>query len=290
MNLTPQPPLHRNGEGGKHGLLRGKKVVITRAAHQAGELADLLRARGAEPLLYPCIAISPPDDTTALDGALQAAVKGEFDWLILTSANTVRVLAEGVQLFPPLPIAWRGGIRTMLAGLKVAAVGAATAEAAQQLLGVTVSVLPEEFRAEALARALDFTSGARILLPQADIASLQLADALARRGAQVTAVTAYRTVIGQGGVAVPALLARGAVDAITFASPSAVQHFIWRLIDEGGSTQDLGAVLLACLGPTTLHKARECGLSHATMPPVATLEQLVDHIEDIFHAETASPH
>jgi len=270
-------------------------VVITRAAHQAGELADLLRARGAEALLYPCIAIAPPNDTTALDGALQAAVKGEFDWLILTSANTVRALVLRVEVSPPpnrirVPIAWRGGIRTMLAGLKVAAVGAATAEAAQNLLGVTVNMLPEEFRAEALARTLDLTADARILLPQADIASPELAEALARRGAQVTTVTAYRTVIGQGGAAIPALLARGAVDAITFASPSAVQNFIWRLIDEGGSTQDLAGVALVCLGPTTLHKARECGLPQATMPPVATLEQLVDHIEDIFHAETTSPH
>jgi uroporphyrinogen-III synthase len=254
--------------------LTGKRVVITRAAHQSGELADLLQQRGAEPVLYPCIAIAPPEDTAALDTALEAVVRGNFDWLVLTSANTVLRLAEHLEVSTFQ--------RPSFAGLQVAAVGAATAEAAEKLLGVTVNVLPEAFRADALARAIDPAVGARILLPQADVAPLDLAESLTQRGAQVTTVTAYRTVVGSGGADIPALLAHGEIDAITFASPSAVSNFIWRLVEEGGTTQALGGTTIACIGPTTLKKAIECGLSAPIVPAQSTLEQLVQRLEDHF--------
>ena len=61
--------------------LVGKRVVITRAPHQADELAALLRERGAEALLYPCIDIAPPEDSAALDAALHTAANGGFDCL-----------------------------------------------------------------------------------------------------------------------------------------------------------------------------------------------------------------
>jgi len=254
--------------------LRGKRVVVTRAAHQAGEVVDLLRARGAQPLLYPCIAIVPPEDTCVLDDALLAAVRGQFDWLTLTSVNTVRIMAERLSAL--------GLDSSTLAHLTIAAVGPTTAAAVQTRFGLTVTTLPEEFRAEALARTIDPMPGTRILLPQADVASPELAGALEARGARVQVVTAYRTVVGSGGVDVPGLLARGEIDAVTFASPSAVQNFIWRLVEEGGSTQGLSAIPIACLGPATLKTARDCCLSGAFMPPVYTLEHLIQSLEEHF--------
>jgi len=56
--------------------LAGKRVVNTRAAHQAAELDDLLRGRGAVPVSYPCIAIAPPADPAPLDAALRDAAAG----------------------------------------------------------------------------------------------------------------------------------------------------------------------------------------------------------------------
>ena len=69
-------------------MLAGKRIVITRARHQAGAFADLLREHGAIPILYPCIAIIPPDDPAPLDEAL--AHLSAYDWMLITSANTVR--------------------------------------------------------------------------------------------------------------------------------------------------------------------------------------------------------
>lgn len=45
-----------------NGALAGRGIVITRPAHQAGPIAALLRARGAEPILFPAIAIEPQID------------------------------------------------------------------------------------------------------------------------------------------------------------------------------------------------------------------------------------
>ena len=72
--------------------LAGRRVLVTRAAHQAGKLSEGLRALGAEPVEVPLLEIHPPESFAALDTALLAL--GSYDWLILTSANTVRAIAE----------------------------------------------------------------------------------------------------------------------------------------------------------------------------------------------------
>src|SRR4051794_20399392 len=99
-------------------ILAGKQVVITRASHQAGELEQLLRDHDAIPLLYPCIAIKASQNIEHLSRILQAALDGAFDWLILTSTNTVRALRqsfEAMGIKPPYPFK-----------LQVAAVGVKT--------------------------------------------------------------------------------------------------------------------------------------------------------------------
>ena len=173
--------------------LASLKIVNTRAPHQAEELDRLLRARGATPLDYPCIDIAPPPDPSALDAALRAAAGGWFNWLVLTSANTVRAIAARLE---ELGLDLRDAT-----GLRVAAVGPATAEAARAQLGLPGAIVPQEYVAESLAEVVTAAAGGRVFLPQADLARPVLAERLRAGGAQVTAVTAYRTVPGRGGVA-----------------------------------------------------------------------------------------
>ena len=72
--------------------LSGRRVLVTRAAHQAGKLSEGLRALGAEPVEVPVLEIRPPASFDPLDRALRQL--NRYDWLILTSANTVMALAE----------------------------------------------------------------------------------------------------------------------------------------------------------------------------------------------------
>jgi uroporphyrinogen-III synthase len=228
--------------------LSGKRVVVTRAEHQATELARALTEHGAAPLLYPCLAILPPDDVAPLDEALR--VLDRFDWLVLTSANTVEALAQRLRAL---------GL-SLPDGLRVAAVGAATAQASRDALGATVAALPERFSAAALAAVLPDMTGTRVLLPHSAAADDALTQVLSARGAQVSAVVAYRIGIGTGGVDLPRLLASRTVDAVTLASGSAVTNLLARLEREGGSPAWLAAAAIACIGESTAAAAHDAGL------------------------------
>jgi uroporphyrinogen-III synthase len=247
--------------------MQDKRIVVTRALHQTEMFSALLRRTGAVPVLYPCIAMVPPPQTAALDAALHAASAGTFDWLILTSTNTVLALAQRLTSLGLAP--------ARLGNMAIAAVGPTTAVTARRLLGLEVQTIPETYAAAALAQALQPVARSRILLPQADQARQLLSQELAASGAEVTTVTAYCTVLGSGGEDVPALLASHRVDAITFTSPSTVENCLRRLAAEGADPSGLTGVCLACLGPTTLQAAREHGLVVAVTPARATLSGLV---------------
>jgi uroporphyrinogen-III synthase len=251
--------------------LEGRRIVVTRAPHQAAELETLLRERGAAPLLYPCIDIAPPEDATELDRAIQNVADGAFDWLVLTSANTVTVLTSRIQAL---------GIDKPFAGLMVAAVGPATADAARERLSVQVSAVPDEYLAEALAAAIQPLDGARVLLPRSAVADRALIDLLAQRGATVTHIEAYRTVIGSGGVDLPGLLRERAVDAITLASASAAANLLIRLDD--AEMSDLARVHVFCIGPKTAQAARTLGLPNVTAASEHTLTGLMDAMAAVF--------
>ncbi len=116
---------------------------MTRAAHQAGKLSEGLRALGAEPVEVPVLEIQPPLDFAPLDRALRSL--DSYDWLILTSANTVRALVDRAAAL--------GSQFCHFATLKVAAVGEATATAARNA-GFAVALVPETYVAEALVEVL----------------------------------------------------------------------------------------------------------------------------------------
>ena len=270
--------------------LQGRSVVVTRAPHQAAELETLLTERGATPLLYPCIDIVPPEDATLLDAALLDAARGQFSWLVLTSANTVIALEKRLTALN-LP-------HGTLAALKVAAIGPATAREAKIRLDWQTSVIPEDHVSEALAESLtsaishsgresEKTSkgSLRVLLPQSEIAESGLAEQLQEHGADVRAVVAYRTVIGSGGVDLPALLDARRVDAITFTSGSTVTNCLKRLDSESSGHNALTGAVVACIGPKTAHVARNAGLTVDVMPAEHTLEALVAALDTHFLTE-----
>ena len=123
--------------------LAGRRVLVTRAAHQAGKLSEGLRALGAEPVEVPVLEIRPPESFEALDAALLHF--NQYDWLILTSANTVRVLVERAAGF--------GASIGSLSSIKIGAVGEGTARAARDA-GFQITFVPESYVAESLVAGL----------------------------------------------------------------------------------------------------------------------------------------
>lgn len=250
------------------GPLAGLTVVITRAGERADGMAGRLSELGAQALVYPTIAQAPPEDPTAFLAALQRLVDGAYDWLILTSLTAVEMVARSLPESGRIPEACR-----------VAAVGPSTAIACRELLGRQTAVVPEKFVAEKLAAALGDMAGQRVLLPNADIARPALEDLLRAAGAVVERVVAYRTVPApDSGIDMPALLAAGKIDAITFTSGSTARYFVQKIGPTGA--ESLGRVIIACIGPATADVCRAIGLTPTLVAEVFTEEGLVDALVD----------
>ncbi len=238
--------------------LTGRRVVVTRSQDQAEELSKRLRVLGAEPILFPVIAIVPPRPGGPLDQVI--ARLAHYDWIVFTSVNGVEHFyrrLEEKRKAVPRPAA--------VLPTKVAAIGPATAEALRQR-GAVVNLMPAEYRAEAILDVIGNVAGQRILLPRADIARPALVDGLRAMGAEVDEVPAYRTVQGE-----PALAAfdalRAGVDVVTFTSSSTVRNFV--SLTNG---LDYGNPVMACIGPVTAATARELGLQVDVVADEYTIE------------------
>ena len=85
--------------------LRGLRVLVGRARHQASALSSGLRSLGAEVLEIPFIEIRQPRSYRPLDSALTNL--SEYDWLILTSVNGVEALWERLQKLGFRHSTWR---------------------------------------------------------------------------------------------------------------------------------------------------------------------------------------
>jgi uroporphyrinogen-III synthase len=251
--------------------LTGARVVITRPEGQSETLSRRLRSLGAIPVLFPVIAIAPPEVGGALDRAL--AHLADYDWIIFTSVNGVVHFWERLAARAETPVDRLRDIPGFRG--RVAAIGPATA-AALELRGVTVQTMPSEYRAEAILAAIGDVAGLYVLLPRADIARADLADGLRQDGAFVIEAAAYRTVPATPPAAAFEELRRG-VDIVTFTSASTVRNFV-------ALTRDIayGSPLTACIGPVTADAARELGLRVDAVAEVYTMDGLIEALQRLW--------
>ncbi len=259
--------------------LKGKRIVITRAADQSDQLCRELAAHGAAPLLLPLIQIVPPEDFAPLDAALRNL--SQFDWLFLTSQNVLRALADRCQaLGTSLPAA--------AGSMRVAAVGPSTAEAAKHA-GLRVTYMARIHQGVALADELGAQLASQnIFLTRSERASRDLPERLVSLGARVTEVVAYRNSGPSAADAIVlAQVARGSVDAVLFFSPSAVQHFA-ELLGADCLRNLQSSVAFAAIGPVTAAALREAAIEQFVIAPEATvsaiLEALAGHWAEAAHA------
>jgi uroporphyrinogen III methyltransferase / synthase len=267
--------------------LSGRRVLVTRPRDVASELVSLLTDLGAEAVVAPLIRIDPPEDPRPLQEAATDA--HAFDAIVFTSRH-------GVDAF----VRARGEDAPLLDGVLLCAVGPGTA-ARLATFGYRAAVVPDEFRAETLLDALTargIGSGARVLVPRADIGRDVLTRGLRDAGAEVTEVIAYRTVPdaelrAADGPDVAAMLRNGAIDAVTFTSGSAVMNFA-RAFGREPARALLERTVVATIGPVTTAAARELGIAVQVEAPEATLASLVralaEHGVNGDHGENGSSH
>jgi len=231
--------------------LAGRRIVVTRAREQAGDLVRALAALGAEVVAAPTIRIEPLTDLAPLRAAL--ADLSHYEWLVFTSQNTVRVVCDRLPDWGLAPRA--------LAAVRLAAIGPATADALAQR-GLTATLVPERFVAEAVVDALvgyGDVRGKRILLPRALEARDALPSGLRAHGAIVDVIPVYQTARASGdGTALAAELLAGKIDAVTFTASSTVRHFVDLVGPEAASS---GRFAAAVIGPVTAATARGLGIA-----------------------------
>ncbi len=251
--------------------LAGRRVLVTRAVHQASKLSDGLRALGAEPVEVPVLEICAPSNSAPLDQALRQLDR--YNWLILTSANTVRALSERAAVLEiPLEPA---------SSLNVAAIGEATAAAARKA-GLSVVLVPQAYVAESLVESLaDQAAGQRILLARAAVARDVIADALRAAGAEVDVVDAYRNVMPANA---PELLQHALserIDAATFTSSSSVTHLA-EAARKAGIAFPFPGVRAISIGPITSQTLRELGWEPAAEGKVSDIAGLIEAMQLAF--------
>ncbi len=223
----------------KHGMnkLQGKRIIVTRSRQQAGCLIRALEKQRAEVLALPAIEIQDPADPAPLERA--AAHAGDYDLVIFTSAN-------GVSHFVKRhPAKIRGAI---------CAIGPGTASALRRN-GMRPRFIPKRYIAEGVLEALsEFPlKGARVLIPRAAVARDVIPVELARRGAHVEVVEAYRTVLPADSMEKSRTLTVQSADLVTFTSSSTVENFGKLFF---GKPPRIPA---ACIGPITSATARQNG-------------------------------
>jgi uroporphyrinogen-III synthase len=252
--------------------LAGRRILVTRAAHQASKLSDALRALGAEPVEVPVLEIQPPESYEPFDDALRHLDR--FDWLILTSTNSLQQLSLRCQRFGVNP--------AKAEGLNVAAVGRATAEAARHF-GLHVDIVPETYVAESLVAALaPRIAGKKVLLARAAVARDVIPDALRAAGARVDVVDAYRNILPESAPEqLRAALAKP-IDAATFTSSSSVTHLA-EAAEQAEIAFPLPGVRAVSIGPMTSQTLRKNGWApaiEANPHDIAGLVSATVHILD----------
>lgn len=250
--------------------LTDRRILVTRAPHQASELADRLRDLGATPILIPTIEIAPPSSYAALDAALASIAS--FDVIAFTSANAVESFHQRANL-----------LNLTQKPRRIAAVGSATARALESV-GLHADLLPPTFTAESLAETLrPEASGRSILLVLAEAAPTILCDALLAANARVTVAAGYSNRIPEASLAALTSLFGDPAnypDAITFTSASTAANLIALL--EAAKLTLPQSVIRASIGPITSRALSDLNLPPHIEAAESTITGLVTSLCDYF--------
>ncbi len=236
--------------------LFGQRVLVTRAAEQAEELAQKLSELGAEVIIQPAIEILPPEDYALVDRAIDALA--ETDWIVFSSAN-------GVRFFLNRLIALGYDARH-LADTKLAAIGPGTAAALQEFQ-LKADLMPVEYRAESMVQALaPQVKGQQVLLIRASRGRDVLRLGLQEAGATVEQVVVYRSQDVRTLLPSTVEAVEQGIDWVTFTSSAIARSSIGLLGD------CLTGVNLASISPITSETMRGLGVE----PTVEATEHNLD--------------
>jgi uroporphyrinogen-III synthase len=250
--------------------LAGWRVLVPRGGKWGDSVAATLRSYGAVPVIAPMINFASATNPRTLSDALKRLERGDFDWLVITSATTVDVLMSQQVTVPSTTC--------------IAAVGETTS-AALALAGYRVDFVPESDNS---ARGLvkEWPGSAivgRVLIPQSDIAEPTLVAGLAALGLEAEFVAAYQTVGVPVSEHVAADVASGRIRAVLITSGSVARQVQAQLAPLPEDT------IVAAIGPRTAFDARAAGITVHLIAESRSAISLVETLVEHALAEKAHP-
>jgi len=165
------------------------------------------------------------------------------------------------------------GLRRRLEGVRIAAVGRATAEALRDV-GVAPAVVAEGSAAALLDALPPAMRGAGVLWPCGEDASEELSRGLERRGARVERRVVYRKVPAPADPSIAREIAERPFAAFAATSPSALV-WLWDGLGDAERARLRGTPAVA-LGPATQAAMRERGISRIETTSAARFADLIE--------------
>lgn len=194
--------------------LKNAQILVTRPAHQAKNLCQLISQWGGNAILFPTIEIVATGDILNTQSVLANLKK--FQWLIFISANAVNFALQA-----------NGGKIGNIKATRIAAIGSATASALETA-NIPVDLLPANgYDSEALLANLEIQQGQHCLIVRGQGGREELADTLRKRGVNVDYLETYkRTTPNSDKSPVISVLTRHKLDVITITSGEALENLL----------------------------------------------------------------
>lgn len=267
--------------------LFNRRVVVTRATHQASGLVHRLAAQGADAVAFPCLEFVPatPADQQALDHALASFAEDQrYDGLIISSPNGVEALFAGLARIQR--------DARIFAGKQVAAIGTGTADV-MIARGLRPDIVPNEARCEGLIDTLRERRllSANWLHVRADEGRDLIAEAVAEAGGALDLIVGYQTLRPR----VPLLLSRSLLgvaqggegfDAICFASGRTARHFLQTFSEAHGEALARAALenaKVVAIGPVTAAGIEALGVRVDAIADAQTEQALAEAVQRVLN-------
>ncbi|WP_416151398.1 uroporphyrinogen-III synthase [Salipaludibacillus sp. HK11] len=254
--------------------LHGRRILNTRAGHQASSLSYAIEQRGGISIEIPLISMQSPNNklerVEKLDDLLHS------DWIIFTSVNSVyftyEVLVE--EGFYP---------EKVIGTKKLAAVGEKTKELIEQK-GFIVDLCPDKhFDAEHLAKLLieSTTIEDIFFYPRSSQSRKVIVEALTKTGRVIHEMVVYETVYcDKYADKLNQLLKKKQVDIVICTSPSTVNSFFEQL-EKNLLPYVRSELMFAVIGRVTADALSRYDVEKVLVPEKFTIDEVLFMLEGL---------
>jgi len=249
--------------------LKGKTIVVTRSVDDSIDEFVKLSELGAKLIHFPTLEYMPVDDWRLFDSI--TAKKGEIDFLVFTSANSVKFFSKRCR---------ETGVTWNFDKTKVVAVGKKTAQVCADFT-IPVYAVPDEFNAVGISKFFEKINitGKNIFIPGSELSRNDLAENLRANGNTVFNVPIYKVGLPNHFIIEEKLDAIKNIlpDAFVFTSPSTFKNIL-EIMKIAEPKKYFENHVIVAIGKTTQKEIESYGIKVNVMPKISTVEELIEEL------------